>query len=366
MSGDGVNRPGGHVNDIREIYAVLLSRQFAQTVLFRDLRDQKQEDRDVRATCPLCPRGGHHFSYNLDRPRWICYKSGERGDWIKYMELRTGISFRDALAYLADRAHAKLPSVDREAYDSYVRKADLLEEVQEIFRSALVSSEGEPVLRHLQDERGWSQDDVRRMELGVYFVQDDLRRELPKYAEEEIEATGLFTAEPWGRTPTWITVPWRDWAGRSIGFAGSPLLSDEERETLGLRSYHYAGVYHGFEKSLGFPGPSFIQACRGAGSVLLVQDPLTALCLNARGAEPTAISVGGTMLSGAQAKALEGVGIKTVHIALNRDQAGQKATLGLIEQLRRQTGLYPARGLMAGRLGGRRRAPDGRRHRCSE
>ena len=283
MSGNGANRPGfPRVNDVREIHAVLLSRQYAQTVLFRDLRDQKQEDREVRATCPLCPRGGHHFAYSLDRPQWICYKSGEGGDWIKYMERRTGISFRDALAYLADQAHVELPTVDREAYDSYVWKTALLEEVQGIFRSALASPKGEPVRRYLEDERGWSRDDVRQMELGVYFVQDGLRRELQKYTEEEIEATGLFAAEPWERTPTWITMPWRDSAGRSIGLAASPLLSDEERDKLKLRAYHYAGIYHGFERSLGFPGLSFTQASRGAGSVLFVQDPLTALCLNAQ------------------------------------------------------------------------------------
>jgi DNA primase catalytic core len=324
--------------EVQDIYSILLSRGHART-LFAELRDQRQEGREVRAVCPLCSDGGHHFSYNLDKPLWICHASGEGGDWLRYMERRAGMDFKDALLYLAEQAGVKLQGVDRGAYDSYTRKADLLEAIQQRFRTALTSPEGEPVLHYLQD-RGYSREESVEMELGAYLVEDSLRSQLQKdgYTREELEATGLFTSSPWQKLPAWLTVLWRDQAGRPLGFVARPPLSCSEQELKdrGLRKYHYA---YGLEKSKGFSGLSFTQASR-SGSIMLVEGLLDALYLNVKGAEPPAVSIGGTTLSEAQRAALERVGTKEVLLALDQDGPGQEATLRLIQKLR-ETDLHP-------------------------
>lgn len=324
--------------DVQDIYSILLSRGHART-LFAELKDQRQEGREVRASCPLCSDGGHHFSYNLDKPLWICHASGEGGDWLRYMERRAGMDFKDALLYLAEQAGVKLQGVDRGAYESYTRKADLLEAIQQRFRTALISPEGEPVLHYLQD-RGYSREEAVEMELGAYLDPAGLRRQLQKdgYKPEDLDATGLFTSSPWQKLPAWLTVLWRDQAGRPLGFVARPplSLSEEELKERGLRKYHYA---YGLEKNKGFSGLSFTQASR-SGSIMLVEGLLDALYLNAKGAEPPAVSIGGTTLSEAQRAALERVGTKEVLLALDQDGPGQEATLRLLQKLR-ETDLHP-------------------------
>lgn len=323
--------------DVQDIYSILLSRGYAQD-LFRDLKDQHREGREVRAACPLCS-GGHHFSYSLDKPLWICHATGEGGDWLRYLEQVARMDFKDALLYLAELAGVKLQGVDRGAYESYTRKADLLEAIQQRFRTALVAPEGEEVLHYLQD-RGYSREEAVEMELGAYVDPAGLRQQLQKdgYKPEELEDTGLFTSSPWQKLSAWLTVLWRDQAGRPLGFVARPplSLSEEELKERGLRKYHYA---YGLEKNKGFSGLSFTQASR-SGSIMLVEGLLDALYLNAKGAEPPAVSIGGTTLSEAQRAALERVGTKEVLLALDQDGPGQEATLRLIQKLR-ETDLHP-------------------------
>ena len=146
------------MNDIQDIYAVLLARGYARQ-LFHDLGEQRQEGREVRAACPLCADNGRHFCWSLDKPLWICHVTGEGGDWLKYLERYAHMDFSAALLFLAGEAGVRLQGVDRRDYDRYVRKADLLEAIQQLLRTALASSEGEPVLRYLQ-ARGYSRQDV--------------------------------------------------------------------------------------------------------------------------------------------------------------------------------------------------------------
>lgn len=73
---------------------------------------------------------------------------------------------------------------------------------------------------------------------------------------------------------------------------------------------------------------------------MLVEGLLDALYLNAKGAEPPAVSIGGTTLSEAQRAALERVGTKEVLLALDQDGPGQEATLRLLQKLR-ETDLHP-------------------------
>ncbi len=318
------------MSQVQDIYAVLLSRDYARTGLFLDLKDQRQEGREVRAACPFCADAGHHFSYSLEKPLWTCYAAGEGGDWLRYLE-RRGFPFKEALAFLAKEAGVELDGADQAGHQVYTRKADLLEAIHALFREALTAPAGAAVLRYLE-ERGYSRQDAEAMELGVYTDQAALRETLTKagYGAEELEATGLFASYPWTKTPAWLTVLWRDQAGRPLGFVGRPPLSDEEREPLKLRKYHYA---KGLEKSQGFSGLSFTQATRGGGSVLVVEGVLDALFLNVRGAEPKAVSIGGTTPSDAQVAALARVGTREVLLALDQDQAGQAATRTVIQKL---------------------------------
>lgn len=326
------------MSQVPDIYAVLQSRNYADTI-FRDLKDKEPAGAGVvRATCPLCtnvqPPHGHHFVYSTDEPRWWCNATGRHGDWLDYIQEAWSWPFLEALRSLAKEAGVELEGVDpkdQEAYKASVRKADLMDTAQEVFQAALTSPAGEPVLRYLE-ARGYSQADAVAMELGAYADQPALRETLTDagYGAEELRESALFGTEPWTKTPAWITVPWRDQTGRTLGFACRPPLSAAELETLKLRKYHFT---RGMERGRGFAGSGFTQASRGGGSVLVVEGVLDSPYLNLKGATPKAVSVGGTVLTDAQVAALARVGTKEVLLALDQDHAGQAATLTVLRKL---------------------------------
>ena len=329
------------MSQVPDIYAVLQGRSYAES-LFRDLRDKEPGGGGkVRATCPFCtdarPPHGHHFVYSTEEPRWWCNATGRHGDWLDYIQEAWNYPFIEALRYLAGEAGVELEGgseKDQQAYKATVRKADLMGAAQDLFREALTSPAGEPVLRYLE-ARGYSREDSVAMELGAYTDQVALRKTLTDagYEDEEMRESGLFGSEPWNKTPAWITVPWRDQTGRTLGFACRPPLSPEELETLKLRKYHFT---RGMERGRGFAGSGFTQASRGGGSVLVVEGVLDSPYLNLKGASPKAVSVGGTVLTDAQVAALARVGTREVLLALDQDGAGQKATLTVLQKLRQK------------------------------
>lgn len=307
--------------DIQEIYSILLARSY-QDQLFSDLPGQrKREGRETKAVCPICNKD--NFSYSREKPVWRCWSCGDGGDWISYLEKRKGYTFQQALADLAGRAGVEISPVVQEGYKAYVRKADILEEAQAYFQEKLVKKEGEPVFNYLK-KRGYSLEDIYGMELGAFTNRKALLDLLKEkgYSQQEIKDSKLLTiGEDWP-----LVFLWRDQAGRAIGIAGRAILSAQELKERGLQKYRYSV---GLEKDKGLIGFSSV---RGAKSLIMVEAPLDALLLNHKGFK--AVGVGGDRLSVDQLKAMEAVGTKELLLALDSDQAGQKATERILSDLR--------------------------------
>jgi len=308
--------------DIQEIYSILLARNF-QEELFSDLPGKrKREGKETRAGCPFC-QSEDNFSYSRDKPLWRCWSCQEAGDWISYLEKVKGYNFKQAKQELADRAGVETSPQEQASYRAYTRKADLLEEAQAYFQEKLVKKEGEPVFNYLT-KRGYSLEDIYGMELGAFTNRKALLDLLKEkgYSQQEIKDSKLLTiGEDWP-----LVFLWRDQAGRAIGIAGRAILSAQELKERGLQKYRYSV---GLEKDKGLIGFSSV---RGAKSLIMVEAPLDALLLNHKGFK--AVGVGGDRLSVDQLKAMEAVGTKELLLALDSDQAGQKATERILSDLR--------------------------------
>jgi len=312
--------------DIQEIYSILLSRGY-QDQLFSALPGAKRQGRETVAECPLCHKPAH-FSYSSQKPVWRCWSCGEAGDWVKYLEKTSGYDFQRALVYLAEIAGVEVSPQTKANYQTYVRRADILEKAQEIFIAGLIGvgneERSQPVLDYLK-ARGYSPEDIYNMELGAYLDRKDLQAQLLQagYTSQEIQASGLLTK---GMGEDYqLTLLWRDQAGRAIGIVGRSLLSEEALKQRGLPKYKYSFGLHKDQGLIGFT------TSRGADQIVIVEGVLDALYLNHKGFKT--VAVGGTSLSAAQIKALETAGTKEVLIALDMDDPGRRATEKMIRSL---------------------------------
>jgi DNA primase catalytic core len=308
------------MNDIQEIYAILLSRGYAESALFNQLEGHRQAGREITATCPECQKASK-FSFNLQKPVWKCWHCGDGGDWLNYLTKRKGLEFIEALQLLAQDAGVKLQGTDPELHRARVRKADLLEDAQELFQKAMKEPQGQAVRDYLH-ARGYTQKDIDAMELGAFTDRKKLQAALQKagHSLKDIQDSGLLTPA-FGESHQ-LTLLWRDAAGRAIGIVARPPTDEIGK---GTPKYKYSA---GLQKDSGFIG---FTSVRGAHAILLVEGVLDALYLNSMGFN--AVAVGGTSLSREQARALELTGTKELLLALDSDEAGQKGTEAIIRQL---------------------------------
>lgn len=307
--------------DVQEVYGRLLASDFASRELFADLKDHKpaRGGRETTATCPFCGKTGH-FQFSHEKPLWRCWHCNKAGDWLTYLQEKRGLEFRQALAYLADRAGVELDGADREHWQAYQKRADALEAAQQIFVQWLKEPQGEPVRQYLE-VRGYTAEEIADMELGAYVGgQDRLRVALGKacYDSQEIRDCGLLTGG-FGTTHT-LAGLWRDQSGRAAGLVCRALEDSVEPK------YKYS---QGLHKDQGLIG---LTRHRRATSLILVEGVLDALYGTAQGFP--VVATGGTSLSSGQIKLLQDNGTRELLLFLDGDNPGQEATARILEQLR--------------------------------
>ena len=312
------------MTDIQNIYSILLARGYQET-LFSSLTGQrKKEGKEIRVDCPICSSEGN-FSYSTQKPLWHCWSCGAGGDWLDFMQKVKGLDFQRALQELASPAGVELSPQSQQAYQAYTRKADILEEAQELFKKRLMAGldiRDEAVLQYLAD-RGYTAQEMLDMELGAYTDRRELQEYLKSkgYTEKEIRDSGLLTSG-FGEDYL-LAFLWRDASGRAIGLVGRSIAIGQK--TDGLSKYRYSAGFHKGEGLIGF------SSARGSERIILLEGVLDALYLNFRGFK--SVAVGGTELSATQLQALQLAGCKELLLAMDMDEAGQKATEKIVKNL---------------------------------
>lgn len=307
-----------------QIYSILLSRAGYAENLFQDVREARRQGREMVGECPFCHKPGK-FSYSLVKPLWRCWSSscGHQGDWIDWLEQFHGQPFQEALAWLARDAGIELDGFDRAAYQEKQRRISLLEAVQAYCERELWRPAGAEVLAYLRG-RGYSDEDIGRMQLGAYNSREALQAHLAGlgYGQQELEESGLLKW-PWGEWHR-LTMLWQDAAGRAVGLVGRALLPESQLPE-GVQKYRYST---GMPKAEGLIG---IDAARGSSRVLLLEGVLDAKYLSAQGLP--AVAIGGTSFSKQQERVLLWAGVEELLLALDADEPGRAATREIVRQL---------------------------------
>ncbi|MCB9885059.1 MAG: DNA primase [Planctomycetes bacterium] len=179
----------------------------------------KARGRDLIALCPFHAERSPSFTVSRSGQFFYCFGCGKTGDVFSWLQEREGLSFREAMEVLADRAGISLEGVfssgqkTRKGPDPYA----VLGEVAGFFQRCLGSDEG--VLAREYLERRGLDAAIVPWRLGVHPRPGALQRFVAdkKLPREILEQAGLFKN---GRDPYAhrLMFPIEDERGRTVAF----------------------------------------------------------------------------------------------------------------------------------------------------
>ena len=175
------------------------------------------------ALCPFHAENSPSFTVYRDKQFFKCYGCGKTGDAFTWLMERDGMSFREAMEVLADRAGISLEGVFGKGESSAPKGPDpyqALAAVAGFFQRALLAKEAGRLARDYLEQRGLSEA-IAPWQLGYHPAPGALAR----YAQEQqlprevLEQAGLWRSgrEPFAHR---VMFPIEDERGRIVGFGG--------------------------------------------------------------------------------------------------------------------------------------------------
>lgn len=292
----------------------------------------KKAGQNYKGLCPFHSEKTPSFVVSPDRQTWRCFGAcNEGGDIFSFLMRREGLTFREALQTLAERAGVPLSErnpAETEA-DQYRRKLlDLVATAAEFFHQQLTQHPAAASVRTYVQNRGLDSAIVHRFQLG-YAPQswDALRTYLGEkgYAVADMVAAGLLIerddkSSTYDRFRHRLVVPIRDVQGRVLGFGARALDQDQQPKYLNSPQSSL------FDKSKIVYGLDVARAAiRETGQVVIVEGYMDALQAHQQGFANVVAQMG-TALTEEQLKQLKRY-TSTFILALDADNAGSAATL---------------------------------------
>ncbi len=282
--------------------------------------------------CPFHEERTPSFSVDAQEKLYHCFGCGVGGDVIKFVEEKEGLGFAEAVELLADRYGVEL---EREQEDPRAearrqqrrRLEQLLERAAAFYSSYLWESQEAAKARDYLAERGLGEETLRGFGVGYAPSAWDKILVLGQQAGfriEELRAVGLVQRGRGGgeydRFRSRIMFPIRDRRGRTLGFGGRAMRSDQGAKYVNTAETDF------FHKSQLLYGVDMAKAAIAKATRAVVVEGYTdVLALHQAGVEE-AVAVMGTAITGEQVATLSGM-VDEVVLALDADSAGQEAML---------------------------------------
>jgi DNA primase len=282
--------------------------------------------------CPFHEERTPSFSVDAQEKLYHCFGCGVGGDVIKFVEEKEGLGFAEAVELLADRYGVEL---EREQEDPRAearrqqrrRLEQLLDRTAAYYSSYLWDSEEAEKARRYLAERGLGEDVLRAFGVGFAPSAWDkilVRGQQAGFKVEELRGVGLVqrgrSGGEYDRFRSRIMFPIRDRRGRTLGFGGRAMRSDQGAKyvnTAETEFFHKSKMLYGEDLAKG--------AIAKAGRAVVVEGYTDVLALHQAGIEE-AVGVMGTAITGEQVATLSGM-VEEVVLALDADSAGQEAML---------------------------------------
>ena len=246
-------------------------------------------------------------------PGLILENGGETLSLVDYVIKRDGVEFIQAVKTLADVVGLQLPKgeFNQESYQRYKDQATLLEDCNSYFIYCLENSTGADEVRAYLSSRGYSDEDVKAMELGYIPDQDKLFKYLLSkgYSQSLIDEVVKLN-KGIGSTHR-LTIPYRS-GGSVKGF---------KFRTVGDATPKYLNST-GLDRLGGFFNLSGI---KGDKDVVIVEGELDSLSATARGVE-NIVATGGSSISSDQIRDAIKRGAKSFTLCLDTEPGKEDET----------------------------------------
>ena len=299
----------------------------------------------LKGLCPFHDERTPSFNVRPSVGRYHCFGCGEGGDVIEFVMKLDGMSFVEAVEYLAPRAGVTLryEAGGQRKEAGGTSRSRLLEAhriAAEFFQERLGSPEAQ-IGRDFLTERGFDRSAAEQFGVGFApagwsTLLDHLRGR--NFTEDELRATGMFSEGNRGlydRFRGRLVWPIRDVTGEVIGFGARRLLEDDQGpkylNTPETQLYKKATVLYGIDQAktairqeratVVVEGYTDVMACHLAGVTNAV-----ATCGTAFGEEHVKV-VRRLMGDTGSAQLKVGAGGASVVFTFDGDEAGQNAAL---------------------------------------
>jgi DNA primase catalytic core len=255
-------------------------------------------------------------------PGFIKDFTRETSSIVDYVIKRDGVEFIQAVKTLADVVGLQLPKgeFNQESYQRYKDRATLLEDCNSYFIYCLENSTGADEIKAYLSSRGYSDEDVKAMELGYIPDQDKLFKYLLNkgYSQSLIDTSlqttreGEFKPLSKGIGSTHrLTIPYRS-GGSVKGF---------KFRTVGDATPKYLNST-GLDRLGGFFNLSGI---KGDKDVVIVEGELDSLSATAKGVE-NVVATGGNSIAPEQVKDAIRRGAKSFTLCLDTEPGKEEET----------------------------------------
>ena len=280
-----------------------------------------------KGLCPFHQEKGPSFNVRSEPPVFHCFGCGVGGDVFKFLMLREGVSFPEAVESLARRYGVAIP--ERVAGDGgrgrreREQLLELLEAAAAHYQSALWSPAGEPARRYLKG-RGFERETLERIRAGAArdAWRDVLGALQGRFGVERLQEAGLVLQRQQGdghydRFRNRVVFPILNESGRVVGFGARSLDGSEPK-------YLNSPETPAYQKSRVLYGLSWArEAARREGRLILMEGYLDVARALERGV-PEVVATCGTALTPSHARLLRRVAPRAV-LSFDCDEAGQRA-----------------------------------------
>ena len=244
-------------------------------------------------------------------PGYILEQGGEILGLVDYVIRRDNVEFIQAVKTLADVVGLQLPNGDlnQEDYKRYKEQATILEDCNSYFVYCLENSTGADEVRAYLSYRGYSDEEVKDMELGYIPDQDKLFKYLEtKGHSKELIDEVVKLNKGIGSTHK-LTIPYRS-GGALKGFVVRTVVNAEPKYLVST----------GLKR-----GESFfnILPLKGDKDLVIVEGYLDALISEVKGVG-NVVALGGAKITVDQVKDAIKRGAKSFTLCLDTDDAGKE------------------------------------------
>jgi len=292
----------------------------------------KKSGRNFMGLCPFHGEKTPSFTVNQERQIFHCFGCGEGGDVFTFIMKREGLSFPEALRFLAARRGIAVPERSGGRPEEKGLKERLLEAnaaAARLFKANLAGPAGRPALAYLE-RRAIAP--ATREEFGIGWAipgRDTLVRQLAKqgFSQQEVLQAGLASQWETGgvadRFRERVVFPIHDVLGRMVGFGGRLLAAGEPKYLNSPETplYHKSDVLYGLHRSK--------DAIRREGVGIIVEgyfDLITAV----QGGVANVVATSGTALTEGHAALMRRFAERWV-VVFDGDAAGIRAAKRSLE-----------------------------------